>query len=81
MVKFLLDHGAYANLANDVGETPLYFAVIHNYYELAKMLLMHGANPLQKNIYGKSPLDEAKEKDSDLETLLKRYVKRWQHKQ
>ncbi|KAM3087481.1 hypothetical protein ACMFMG_001567 [Clarireedia jacksonii] len=45
VVKILLERGADPNLANDVGESPLYFAIYHDSKsEMVELLLKYGAH-------------------------------------
>lgn len=44
-IKLLLESGADPNITADYGFTPLHEAVISRRYELASLLLNHGANP------------------------------------
>lgn len=47
--------------------TPLHEAAAKGKYEICKLLLRHGADPLKKNRDGKTPLDLVKDTDSDIQ--------------
>jgi len=54
---FLLQHGAYPNVTDKLGMSPLLYAVEKNQVELAKILLQFHANPnLEEKSQGMTPL-------------------------
>jgi ankyrin repeat protein len=62
IARFLLDHGADANMSDDI-EQPLYTAVLYKNIEIARLLIEHGANvnpkTLCKEDNGWTPLHSA----------------------
>ena len=56
VVQLLLDAGADANKANNLGETPLQFACIYGQEDVVKLLLRAGAEPNEADKYGNTPL-------------------------
>lgn len=72
LVKELLDQGAYANVRDPEGRTPLTEAVWNNKVELVTLLLAHGANPNAKKNDGATPLSIAQGKAfKEIVALLK----------
>eukprot|EP00096_Caligus_rogercresseyi_P001129 TRINITY_DN1176_c0_g1_i1.p1 TRINITY_DN1176_c0_g1~~TRINITY_DN1176_c0_g1_i1.p1 ORF type:complete len:454 (-),score=116.42 TRINITY_DN1176_c0_g1_i1:423-1784(-) len=65
--------------ANFKGCSPLHYAVLADEREVTELLLKSGANPFQRNDYGKSPLDYAQ--DSEIKDLLSRYGKVYEETQ
>lgn len=67
IIKTLIEKGANVNQMDNKGNTPLWYSLtLYRQIcdlEIVKMLLFHGATPSLKNIYGRSPLDFAKELD------------------
>ena len=59
LVKELLGKGAYVNVRDPDGRTPLTEAIWSNNVELVKLLLEHGANPNSKKNDGATPLSIA----------------------
>ena len=60
MVKFLLSKGADPNVLQTwSGDSPLMWAAVQGYEEIAGLLLKHGANVTLKNRNGESPLSLA----------------------
>jgi len=53
-MKFLLKHGAFINMANKEGDTPIHSA--EDDFEIIRFLLKNGANINQKNNYGSTVL-------------------------
>lgn len=78
MIRYLIDQGAYVNIATANGQTPLHFAVkFHkdrDYMKTISILLEKGADVNKRGsakYYKNSPLDEAiREKLSDVVELL-----------
>ena len=64
-VKFLLEHGADINAANDNGQTALHGAASAANPEVSKFLLEHGANPSLKDNIGRTPLGVAEDNRTD----------------
>jgi len=52
----LILHGADVNTQNDVGQTPLHSAALHNELPCAEILVQHGANVDVKDLRGKTAL-------------------------
>lgn len=67
MTELLVKHGAVVNVADLWKFTPLHEAAAKGKYEICKLLLRHGADPLKKNRDGNTPLDLVKEGDSDIQ--------------
>ncbi len=65
IVEFLLAHGAKPNIADDEGQTPLFFAASAENLEIAKLLIAHGANKTVKDNNGKTPLDTIADKKAE----------------
>lgn len=65
----LIKHGANVNAADLWKFTPLHEAASKGKYEIVKLLLKHGADPLKKNRDGASPLDLVR--DPDVADLLR----------
>lgn len=67
IIKTLINNGANVNQVDKKGNSPLWYSLtLYRQIcdlEIVKMLLFHGATPSLKNIYGRSPLDFAKELD------------------
>ena len=59
MVKELLDKGAYVNMRDPEGRTPLTEATWNNHVETVKLLLDKGANPNASKVDGATPLSIA----------------------
>lgn len=64
MVKLLLEKGAEVNTDNDLGTTPLMYAILAGNMELIKLLLEHGAKKDVKERSGKTAIDYAKQIDN-----------------
>lgn len=69
MTELLIKHGANVNAADLWKFTPLHEAASKGKYEIVKLLLKHGADPLKKNRDGSSPLDLVR--DPDVADLLR----------
>ena len=73
MVKELLDKGAYVNVRDPEGRTPLTEAIWNNHVETVKLLLDKGANPNAKKVDGATPLSIATNKQhKEIVELLKK---------
>ena len=59
MAKFLIERGADVNTENELGTTPLMYAILSENIELIKLLLSHGASKDVKERSGKSAIDYA----------------------
>lgn len=71
MTELLIKHGANVNAADLWKFTPLHEAASKGKYEIVKLLLKHGADPLKKNRDGASPLDLVRDTDQDVADLLR----------
>jgi len=72
-VKYLLSIGAFPNISNYFGETPLHIAVMKNNKMIVNELLQYGAEINIENIYGETPRFYAyRNKNSD-EIIKKKY--------
>ena len=54
-VLYLLKRGINVNLENKLGNTALHYAFSDQNFQLADVLLKHGADEFRTNIYGKTP--------------------------
>lgn len=48
--KFLLEAGSEKDQQNELGWTPLHEACYFNHLDTVQLLLVHGADPLVKNV-------------------------------
>jgi ankyrin repeat protein len=72
-VKELLDKGAYVNVRDPEGRTPLTEAAWNNHVETVKLLLEKGADPNLKKVDGATPLSIATNKGyKEIVELLKK---------
>ncbi|XP_076856793.1 poly [ADP-ribose] polymerase tankyrase-2-like isoform X2 [Brachyhypopomus gauderio] len=71
VAELLVIHGAVINVADLWKFTPLHEAAAKGKYEICKLLLQHGADPTKKNRDGNTPLDLVKERDTDVQDLLR----------
>ena len=73
-VKQHLDAGADVNVKNDVGVTPLHWAVYYGHKEIVELLISNGAGMNAKNSTGLTPLDEAiRNEQPKIDDLLRKY--------
>lgn len=56
MTDYLLCHGADVNFTDQLGQTPLMFAVLGHQVSIVNHLLSHGADPARKNNVGQTAL-------------------------
>lgn len=73
LAKLILEKGATINIFDKYGNNPLWTAVFNarGNYEIIKIFLKYGADPLSRNGSGKSPLDFAMQiNDNELINLL-----------
>lgn len=56
-VRLLLEAGIDCNAQRERGETALHHAIRMGKFDIARMLLAHGANPRIKDIDGQAPYD------------------------
>jgi ankyrin repeat protein len=74
VTRFLLDHGARANVIDEYGGTPLIQAAQFGKIETVKQLLAHGADPMVRNRYGFTALRMASLRDhANVVRLLSAY--------
>ena len=59
IVRALLNAGAFTNVKNEIGETPIQFAVYRNNLVIVNLLLAAGADPAIKSDIGKNAIDYA----------------------
>ncbi len=68
--------GAPADYQAEGGDTPLFAASRFEFMRVAEQLLKYGANPLQKNSKGETPLAVVeKERNRNLIELYESYIK------
>lgn len=53
--KFLLENGSDKDQKNSLGWAPLHEACYFNHLDTVQLLLVHGADPLMKNVRGGQP--------------------------
>ena len=70
VAELLVKHGAVVNVADLWKFTPLHEAAAKGKYDICKLLLKHGADPLRKNRDGNTPLDLVKEGDTDIQVSI-----------
>ena len=58
----LIDKGVAVNVKNNMGNTPLHWAAVHNSCETAKALISGGADVNMENKQGITPLEVAEAK-------------------
>ena len=68
----MVNHGANVNASAQCGTTPLIDAASNGHQTIVKILLKHGANPLQRNKRGQSAIDLAY--DEHIEGLLRNHL-------
>lgn len=71
MTELLVKHGANVNVADLWKFTPLHEAAAKGKYEIVRLLLKHGADPMKKNRDNSTPLDLVRENDQDVADLLR----------
>ena len=76
IVKFLLDSGAEANVAENDGNTALHWACYHKHLGMVQLLLHHGANLEAKDGHHGTPLYWACSSDDNLD-VVKELVQQW----
>ncbi len=54
LVRLLLEHGAYPNIQDSYGDTPLHRAAYSGYKEVVELLIAHGADTQIKDSDGKT---------------------------
>jgi len=59
MVKLLIENGYSPNTCNHEGQTPLHFAIRHNYTRTINILIHNGADETVENKEGKLPWEMA----------------------
>ena len=73
-VRVLIAKGAFINATDDKGGTPLHWAAYYGRKDIAKLLLMQGADMYQKDKYGLTPIDVARiNQKKEILELFKRY--------
>ena len=71
-----MKNGANKNIRNKSGATALGFAFEKNQYDVARFLLINGANPYEGS-FGRTAINEAhKQQNPKMIRLLKQYIKR-----
>ncbi|MCQ2817184.1 MAG: protein kinase, partial [archaeon] len=70
--KLLIENGASLNASDNEKNTPIHFCASNGHIELMKFFLEKLPNVEVRNIYGKSPLDEAK--SEELKNILSEYI-------
>jgi len=74
-VKALIDCGADVNVLDPKKSSPLHFAASRKECRVCEELLLHGADPLAKYEYGKTPADLAEERGFyDFAKMIRGYV-------
>ncbi|XP_078496584.1 poly [ADP-ribose] polymerase tankyrase-2-like [Lissotriton helveticus] len=71
VTEMLVKHGAVVNVSDLWKFTPLHEAAAKGKYEICRLLLKHGADRTKKNRDGNTPLDLAKDGDTDIQDLLR----------
>jgi ankyrin repeat protein len=71
VAEVILHAGGRPDIADEHGNEPLWYAVgdSHRDYDMIQLLVQHGADPLHRNKYGKTPMDIAR--DRGLERALR----------
>ena len=72
IVDYLLKKGAKLDEADDMGNTPLFYAAKNQYHRAAEQLLMGGANPGHHNNDKQSPHDVIEEYDATMTQIFAR---------
>ena len=57
-LEILVRKGAHLNTQNNLGNTPLHYAISYNFNDLVEILVKNGASQLIKNNDGKTPWDK-----------------------
>lgn len=74
LVKEMLMAGAPANFVDSEKRSPLHLACAEGQFEVAKLLLLNGADAMQRDKNGSTPMDEAiKSKHLDMLELLRSF--------
>lgn len=73
MIKKLIDSGAYVDSLDQARRSPLHVAASNNNMECIKYLLIELADPLRRNIDGKTAIELAK--DPEVIYLIERATK------
>ena len=71
VLKYLINEGAYVSGTDENGRSPLHIAAISNNLFAAGLLLESGAEVMQKDFDGKTPLDFAKSRE--MKRILKEH--------
>uniref|UniRef100_A0A672R8S9 Uncharacterized protein n=1 Tax=Sinocyclocheilus grahami TaxID=75366 RepID=A0A672R8S9_SINGR len=71
VAELLVLHSAVVNVADLWKFTPLHEAAAKGKYEICKLLLQNGADPTKMNFDGNTPLDLVKDRDTDIQHLLR----------
>lgn len=76
LVSILLDYGANPNISDKDKWTPLFCSAWRGHVSITKTLISYGANKGARDIYGKTPLEKAKENNQlDVQSVLEIYTK------
>jgi ankyrin repeat protein len=55
MLRILIRNGAKVSVSNQLGNTPLHYAIAYNFDKIAEVLIKNGANQLFRNNKGMTP--------------------------
>lgn len=73
-ITTLLENGAYPNAVTKDGDTPLYHTIVRHNYELAHLLLAHGADPRQRTMRRETAYEAVQEQMKNAVTDNERKV-------
>lgn len=74
VATLLLAYNANPKSASTSGETALMIACSHKNLPMIELLLEHGANPQQKNIYGRNSFDYAQNDPAVIDMLTQNWL-------
>jgi ankyrin repeat protein len=61
--KIMLPYISDINFGGDIGNSPLHYAVLNDKFEMARFLILNGADRMKKNDYGDTSVDFMEGKD------------------